>query len=355
MAEGHDIEVARVALGRTRVYLDTKFWIYLRDALLGKPGPDSHTQLLAILQEVVEAGTHVCPLEFTLFAELMKQGNADLRIASARLMDRLSLGVVLKPFQTRVQAEVLRYLYVRFKPGAPLHTMDELVWTHPAYMLGRMVPVPRNVPPETVRLIQERFDAAIRRFGIEGILTTAGPDIEWPVPDSTELAAFINTQNAANASEVRSATHTYEVELRGAFEAFKSSVVEGALYFVRQQADPDAALGQITDAARGRALHVFLADEALAGDGAAHFPTFRTMTALYARVRWDRGRQYKPNDFDDFQHAAAALPYCDVFLTERSLAALINQGPRTLAEEMNVRVLATPEDAIQLLSIAKCS
>ncbi|MGB6223655.1 MAG: hypothetical protein WBG04_21665, partial [Haloferula sp.] len=54
-----------------------------------------------------------------------------------------------------------------------------------------------------------------------------------------------------------------------------------------------------------------------------NFPTFTIRAAFAAAVRWDQRRKYKRNDFHDFGHAAAALPYFDIFATERSLRHLL--------------------------------
>src|SRR5262245_30206809 len=56
-------------------------------------------------------------------------------------------------------------------------------------------------------------------------------------------------------------------------------------------------------------------------------PGLSIMTELYALYETDRDAK-KPlssNDWFDSSHAAAALPYCDVFLTEKNLAHMLRQ------------------------------
>jgi hypothetical protein len=63
--------------------------------------------------------------------------------------------------------------------------------------------------------------------------------------------------------------------------------------------------------------------------------TVRTLhieACLHASLRWDKKRQFKPNDFFDFHHASAALAYCDAFFTEGPL--------RTWSVAPNVRLTA---------------
>lgn len=57
-------------------------------------------------------------------------------------------------------------------------------------------------------------------------------------------------------------------------------------------------------------------------------PGVAIITELYALYETDRDAK-KPlssNDCFDSSHAAAALPYCDVFLTERNLAHKLRQS-----------------------------
>lgn len=46
-------------------------------------------------------------------------------------------------------------------------------------------------------------------------------------------------------------------------------------------------------------------------------PTIRILAGLHAFIRWQKRQEFKFTDFFDIQHATAAVPYCDVFLTER--------------------------------------
>lgn len=349
MADTPDIEIGREVLPKTRVYLDIKYWIYLRDAARGQPADDSHARLLEVLRAGVARGTHVCPIEVTVFTELMKQGNLERRLDAARVMDQLSQRVALKPFEARVQAEVLHFLYSRLRPDATLHPVEELVWTRPMYMMGKMLPVPKHASPEAARWLQEQVDVLFRSYGIEQMLSTAGNDLTWPRSDTNALATYINTQNDAHTHEVRSAGQAYEVELRGAFAAFEPLLSEALKYFATLQPDYEAAMQATMAMTRHRPLVEYMADAALSDGAAQLFPTFHLIATAYSRVRWDQGRQYRPNDFEDFLHAAAALPYCNAFFTERSLSALVNQGADSLARVLGTHVVASPEEAIAFL------
>ena len=56
--------------------------------------------------------------------------------------------------------------------------------------------------------------------------------------------------------------------------------------------------------------------------------------SIHAAMRWDKKRKFKPNDYYDFEHATAALSYCDAFLTEGSLHSLATR-PQVNLEAVN--------------------
>ena len=78
-------------------------------------------------------------------------------------------------------------------------------------------------------------------------------------------------------------------------------------------------------------------------------PTAQIVAGLYAAVRWQRQRDFKLEDFYDFYHATAALPYCDVFLTEKFLGTLLTRPPLKLSGTFGTTVVWEESEAVNLL------
>jgi hypothetical protein len=57
---------------------------------------------------------------------------------------------------------------------------------------------------------------------------------------------------------------------------------------------------------------------------------------------------FEENDFYDFEHAAAALAYCDAFLTERFLNSLANGRHTGLCDINSCRVTADVDEAVTI-------
>ncbi|WP_296560966.1 hypothetical protein [Pigmentiphaga sp.] len=68
---------------------------------------------------------------------------------------------------------------------------------------------------------------------------------------------------------------------------------------------------------------------------------------MHAAVRWNKGQKFKANDFFDYQHAAAAVGYCDAFFTEHPLCSALTRSDLALDTLYGCIVESTPEAALQ--------
>jgi hypothetical protein len=75
-------------------------------------------------------------------------------------------------------------------------------------------------------------------------------------------------------------------------------------------------------------------------------PTINIQAGIHGAIRWDKQRKYNPNDWLDILHAAAGMPYCDVFLTERSLASLLRAPHIAYDKRYRTAVFHTAEEAL---------
>jgi hypothetical protein len=66
-------------------------------------------------------------------------------------------------------------------------------------------------------------------------------------------------------------------------------------------------------------------------------------------MRWDENLTYEGNHHFDFEHAACALPYADVFFTERQLKHLVTQSKLKLDKLYSCEVIAKAKEAFAYL------
>jgi hypothetical protein len=197
-----------------RIYLDTKFWIYLRDALAGVPAEPLHTDLLALLVDLVQSGRAICPLADCAFVELLKQRDRGRRLATARVMDLLSQGVALRSHDERIRAEILHFIRRHTSDPDQLYPLEQMVWTRSGFVMGEIRPVREDFPPAMTEALAKVFDDLVWISTLEERLShfDQAPETDF----YARLSARLNDGKFQHESELTSFRSAYQAELRGA-------------------------------------------------------------------------------------------------------------------------------------------
>ena len=119
--------------------------------------------------------------------------------------------------------------------------------------------------------------------------------------------------------------------------------------FLRQ--NPDAPR---PEASGTKQLVNFLANAVRLGKAGQALPQAQIEAGVHAIIRWHRTRPFSEQDFVDMHHATAALPYCDIFLTERVLGTALSRAPLNLANHFGVQVIWHEEEALPAIESLEC-
>ncbi len=318
------IELAESIAHRVKIYLDTNFWIQLRKANAGA-GPAEANHLLQALRRAVASGNAICPLSEGAFIELLKQHDLLTRQRTAALMDELSMGVTLIEPERRMATEIAHFIHDKIGHG-PLDPLDNLVWCKVAFVLGVLHPVIEGIAHDLTLALQKGVLDEMWDMSLGQMVETLDP---LPVPsflDFDAIAARLNTDIAAHASELRSFAQAYKAEVRGIVDLIGHIAGEVVHTIGRRQgviaADEPLALDPFALKQWKNLLAL-----ALKKDKAQHdMRSLHLQASLHASHRWNKGRKLDGNDLLDFAHATAALAYCDAFFTERPLCTMIQQN-----------------------------
>ena len=347
------VQRKQIALGRSlasrkRVYLDLNFWIVARDTALGLRTDALALKLLHLLRRGVGQGRLFCPIGDSVFMELFKQPYSDdRRLGTAKMVDELSLGVALAPSQRRIGPGVYR-LFEGLRGGAdPLRPRQELIWTKVCHVLGPTYPVDDRFAPEVMLKLQQGFIDRLWEASLTDMITQAGPEAER-AEDYGPLTTETNKKRDQHSDEMTSYEVAYETELRGMIEACEDLAANVLRDFGERAGFGEAPRSEDRRVLRNAACNMLLrAFEKR--NAAATVRTLHVETALHASLSFDKKRRFKPNDWHDFRHAAAALSYCDLFLTERPLHELIARPHLGLLAINDCQVASTVNDAVSLL------
>lgn len=289
-------------------------------------------ELLNILRRGVASGRLVCPISVSTFLELMKQRDLSTRIGTAQIIDELSLGTAMVPPQVVLGTEVCSFL-LRARGNVDLYPMQELIWTKVAYVFGNLYPSPAQLSRADWSALQEAFFDYLWDSSLVDMLKTMGDSVPHP-ERFVNLTQEINKKNVQYKDELVSFAETYDIELRGVIEIAGRSAADIIHRLAEKEVGHRLSLApeEYNECAKKCCNFLYCAF-----NKAGTKDTLRSLhigASIHAAVRWDKGRKFKQNDYYDFDHAIAALGYCDAFLTERSLHHLVTQ-PQTNLQQLN--------------------
>lgn len=341
------LELAATLAERKAVYLDVKFWIILREVATRERNDARDKELLRLLRRLVHDGNIFCPISDTVFIELLKKTDLKCRQVVADLIDEMSLGVSLIPFEMRGNTEVAHLLHAARSPES-VYPLGELMWTKLAYVLGFSQPQFSGPLAAHAFEIQTAFVDHMWTVSLREMMDRLGTAA---VPGETrfeKLAENLNTANQQHAAELNSFEQTYQTEVHGVLDVFEESMVDivEQMVFVEHGIPPPGDPEQRRE--HGRQLHNLLF---------AALQRTETRQTLLASYRGDAvckcamecGTEAKSQHFHDFHHAAGALGYCDAFFTERSLRASITAAHMALDKQFQCKVSVSTDEAIGYL------
>lgn len=340
-------ELGDALQSRRAIYLDQKFWIILRDVAAGERSAPDEIALLELLKEEVASGAAFCPISESTFVELFKQEDAATRAATAQLIDELSLGVSLIAYDERIVLELEHFIYAKGgkQDLIPIH---RTVWSKLSYVLGQIHPTETGFDRVMEQALQKAFFDHMWTISLSEMAQVMAdpmpPDMAFD-----RLAGQLNMGNVEHAHELKSFQKTYAIELRGTLNL----IAPIAACIVSDMAERAVGRSMPREGREWNDLvrqwEVFLF-EAFKNDEVKNaLRTLHIGTCLHAAFRWDKAQRFEANDFYDFHHAAAALGYCDVFLTEHDLRAIVTARHIALDVRYGCGVASNFKEALAVL------
>ncbi len=175
---------------------------------------------------------------------------------------------------------------------------------------------------------------------------------EQPFPTERlgSISQKVNAGNQAHSHEIRSFKQAYAAEVRGAFDVSLDELPDLIVDIAARKGTPVTPPSE-KQRMETKAHYRELFSRALEqGKERERLRTAHIFASLHASLRWDKSRKYKANDIFDYHHAVAALAYCRVFLTERSMKAIVEQKNLQLPTLYDCKVAAKLDDAIDAIS-----
>lgn len=321
-----------------KIYLDTNYWIKLRDA--EKNGNQTDKKLFDKLKELVKLKKCILPISEITFWEILKQSDFKTLKDSATLIDEFSNGISLISDEERRQLEFL--IFLRKAQKKSTYESIELVWTKLSMnMLYNNLPQPEQYDLK-IKFIE--FLESITFFDMVTIMEEKKIFKPFYFKDNVD---FLNEAKEKYKNENKSFKQLFLSELGGYIDCFKDSLnqtMEQMYYWEHGKHITETEKSTIDqNGLKNMMYNLFRLNKVT-----TEFPTFSILPELSASVRWNQSRKYVDgNDTIDFLHATSALPYFDFFFTEKELRTIICQ--RKLDTSYNCIVESDTNKILDLL------
>ena len=329
---------------RKLIYLDTKYWIFLRDVLMDRPQKAIHNEIFARLYDLVRRGKCLCPFSYPIFCELHKQSDPKTRKMTAQVIDLFSGSVCLQNPDALTRGEILGF-FRKYNPHYSVKIPRRvIVWTKAGFCLGEPIPTNPAVSPDVELLVQKVMEDHSLSMTLEELVDAfhaTGKPFPMPPPQHEKLNA--NKAGLAGAKDFRDAylqevAFTIDSNGKAIHDVFVHLFLEEYGHKPKEPFQDDAPGIQQAKSL----LYSGFATDKLPLD----LPCFHIESAIHAAIRIDKTRKYKANDLLDFEHAVMAVPYYDYFFTEASLAHFVTHPPLTFDKLYGATVFSKEEEIL---------
>lgn len=342
------IELGQIIANRRRIYLDKRFWIFLRDVVINRRVDSDSVELLRLLRRLVQEGVAVCPVSASLFVEVMKQNDPMTRRETAKLIDELSLGAALEWEKDRLGTEIAHFIHSSHQPDA-CYPLQWLVWVKLPYVLGMVYPSRTPFDPETELVIQKAFLDEMWDKTLVDMLDVLDDAPAPPIDDFSTLAEKLTRESREHDHENRTFSELYRSELLGVlgFCVDKAELVLADIY--QRTTGQEVRRTDNEKLELRKRLTAILVAGYENGKLLKKIPAPHVHAMCHAAIRWDKQRKFKGNDLYDFHHAAAALGYCELFLTDNPMKVILTANHVGLDKQMDCAVISDISEAVAYL------
>ena len=336
-------------LAKRRIYLDQKYWIYCRDVVRGRPRNPLHTEIYEVLRHAVKSGRALCPASHLILEETLKQEDPESRHLTATIVQELSAGVALQPFPVLFQAEILHFLTTTRPWPVDVYPCEQMAWTYIGNVFGHMSPVSTAFDADTEKAIQKAWFDLMTAMQFPLLAKSMFPPPSDILRTPLEFYDKQNEQCRMHENDFSSFPEVFLIELAGGLDVHKNELGAVQLYLDQKHVGQDGVVVPTDNIAEGTRMLSNLSYHAFRlGKIERQLPGLRIIAGIHAAMRYKR-QKHRRGDRHDHLHARVALPYCDLFLTEKSLGHLLCDKPLEYDRLYGCRVAWGPEDALHAI------
>lgn len=346
-SEQFKIQLGEQMLKRHRIYLDTKYWIHMREASLGRAS-QIHIQIYDKLKLLSQDDVVICPLSEHIFLELMNIGDKQRRFQTAKVMDELSRQVsFIFPLDIPKQELLCFIRNCQNKvEGKTILNPTKYVWTKVFFLLSERHPYNKNFSKADNERMQVNFFKFRSKLTLIEILNNFK---KFKVYDRSSLVKNLNKGKDQHL-DFKKFDDVLLQEITGLLDVLRDDIREVLNYLYLTKYGKNPSLEEIKKSEAVKMMQNMICYVFKQKKVGKELPYIHVQAAIYAFIRYNKEQRFKKNDLADIAHAAWGLPYCNAFFTEKRLATWISKPPINLKKIYGTSVLYRDEDILDYLN-----
>ena len=349
------IELGKSLVEKVKIYLDTKYWIYFRDVVLGRVTDGPLIKSYEIIESLCKSGMAVCPLSEDVFYEITKQTDEKTLSATIAVIDKLSQGISLLTQEERMQVEILHFYYRYTDKGTNLYSPKILVWTKTSQSMGSYLPYNTAFDEDEELVVQKTFLDQMWSTTLQELSELIGYQTLNDAPRMPDLSDLLNK----NAEELREKASSFQElfldEIYFSVEYISPMLTAAMEYMHTKETGNVRCETNEESEFQNKSLVNMVRNMFRLKKEGDNFPTLKIGAGIHAAVRMDKKRRFVANDYYDFRHAQAAVPYCDYFFTEKNLRHLLKMNSLSYDREYNCKIISKQNEVLRILERIKAN
>lgn len=330
------IELTKRTTGKTKLYLDTNFWNNFADAKAGFS--NNYLTLYSLLLEKVKAGKVICPVSNINFSEVLRQA-ADSRNRVAKVFDELSDQIALLEASRLFLLEDITFLS-SFLDQVSYDILNPLCWTIPGNIFGEAEFSYKNSSSEKELELKKIGYSLIEHQNFSSVMNALSDSD----PVKSNFDFFAERENMLSE---KIKDYTKKIGKRPSWKQIYKYAMQGNIIKAR-----DHFLGICQEIRISPSPENFerILEKGCDIDNLGPLLSSRRITSgIHAFYSHDYSKIYRKNDFEDFLHSCLALPYYDIFFTDKANANLLISKPLSFDITFKCKVAYSLDDCISIV------
>jgi len=342
------LELGQEVLKKKRIYLDQKYWNYCRDAKRGKPQKPIHEEIWKMLCKNVQIGKMICPVAFPILDETFKQKDVCSRKVTGEVIDELSKNVVILPPLELFKLEFL-YFIRKHTSKKDLYSCASMAFTYIPFLCGEQIPYNKAFDNTTMTAIQKSIFDIFSEIPFS-YMTDGLNDVDFNIShDDSDFQRKQTIECQKHQHEFKTFHDVFMSEIAGILDVMEDKLSECLQYFFESETGIKNPTYTEDEIRKTKKMYANLIYHAFASNKiSTELPELHIQAGLHAITRYQE-RAFKKGDLHDYMHARVALPYCNIFLTEKSLGNLLTKPPLEYDKQYSCQVLWKDEEILEVL------